>query len=586
MKADVKVRLELAAEFRKRLDEIRRSKGISAIFEDSGAEEWGQLEKDMQSAGVEIPPPGAGFEELERTLPQFTAAFRGQDLQGRLQTALVTMSTLEVMVVPPLTIRERAGEAGDAWLVFGLPKGLENAEVMESLRGRRFKLALVGSPLQVDFSKATTLEAVVVQLAVALLEGSRDPGKLRLDPQVWNPARAFNPDRLLNWQIAAFEWDALDPRGHVTVRCEGVKQALSLPEEKTGRSGTLMLPRHPTIPAPWRVIEMGNEREFWEQDLGATPENAWENFVDQTLEIRGMMGGGGNEASREELLSRFPVRDADDCIVLEAAINRGHEQKYRIVQDHKDLPVIGRYELASGSAKESVKAREIWFERFAEVVSPGLPDAIKSLRFSLDPQPPKSPLRTFAMSFQPASTIPRPACPECGKPCDRLVHLDLRRHPQGLKLPGSSLVMFTCSDDNLEGSWWHPQWMDRAGARTLLASCLEDADEVYSGPAFYDLDYEDARVDREAFNREAARWPAFENSWEKSYFMFATPGTKVGGAPSWIQGDCTPDDGEGRRMEFVAQFGCYDLIEIGDSGEAYVFHSPANGETRVITQCF
>lgn len=586
MTADAKERLELAGEFRRRLDDFIRYKGVAAFLGECGWEDLEQLEKDIHAAGISLPPPDAKLQKMARLDPDYAALLVSQSLQGRLWKALVAMSTLEVTVVPPLTIRELAADSGESRLVFGLPQGLEEGEAMARLKDRHFKLDLVGRALQVDFSETITLEAVVVGLAVALSEASRDPGKLRLDPPVWNPARTFNPARLLNWQIAAFEWDALDPRGHVTVRCEGVKQALALPEDKVGRSGPLMLPRHPTIPAPWRVIEMGQEGELWEQTLGATPENVWENFVDTTLEIRGMMGGNGNQGSREELLSRFPVRDADDCIVLEAAINRGHEQKYRIVQDHKDLPVIGRYQLASGSTRDGAKAREIWFERFAEVVSPGLPDSMKCLRFSLAKRPPRSPLRTFAMSFKAGCTIPRPECPECGRPCDRLVHLDLRRHPQGLKLPGSSLVMFTCSDDNLEGSWWHPDWMRGVEARTLLSTCLEDADEVYSGPAFYDLDYEDARVDREAFNRDAARWPAFENSWEKSYFLFATPGTKVGGAPSWIQGDCTPDDGQGHRMEFVAQFGCYDLIEIGDSGEAYVFISPASGETCVITQCF
>lgn len=583
---EFKKRLELAGGFRKRLHEYMKSRGIAAFLGEGEQEELEQLEKDMRVAGVEVPPPGAEIEDMERNLPDFAAHLKRSELHVRLRTTLEAMGTIEVVLLSPLTIRELAAVPAGTGLAFRLPQGMGEGEVLENLMGRYFKLNLVGRALQPDLSKATTLGGAVARLGITLVEGSRDPGKLGLDPRVWNPARTFNPARLLEWRIAVLEWDVLDPRGRVNVRCEGVEEALSLPEEKVGRLGPLVFPRHPTLPAPWRVIEMGKKGEFWEQDLGATPESAWENFVDQTLEIRGMMGGKGNQASREELLSRFPVRDADDCIVLEAAINRGYEQKYRIVQDHKDLPVIGRYELATVSTREGAKAREIWFERFLEVVSPGLPDAMKSLRFSLDQQAPKSPSRTFAMSFRPDSGIPRPECPECGRPCDRLVHLDLRRHPQGLKLPGSSLVMFTCSEDNLDESWWHPEWKDRAGARSFLSSCLEDADEVFSGPAFYDLDYEDARVDRDAFNREDARWPAFENSWEKSYFMFATPGTKVGGAPSWIQGDCTPEDENGRRMDFVGQFGCYDLIEIGDSGEAYVFLSPASGETRVITQCF
>lgn len=587
VKDEFKKRLELAGEFRKRFNEFMGSRGIAAIFlGEGGQEELEQLEKDMRAAGVEMPPPGAELEEMERVLPDFAADLKRRGLHVRLRTALEAMGTIEVVLSSPLTIRELAAVTADPGLEFELPHEMVDAEVMESLRGRSFKLNLVNSALQPDLSKATTLSGAVTGLAMTLAEGSRDPGQLGLHPRLWNPARTFNPARLLEWRIAAFEWDVLDPRGRVSVRCEGVEKALSLPEEKIGRSGPLVFPRHPTLPAPWRVIEMGKNGEFWEQALGTTPENAWENFVDQTLEIRAMMGGRDDQAPREELLARFPVRDADDCIVLEAAINRGYEQKYRILQDHKDLPVIGRYQLASSSTREGAKAREIWFERFSEVVSPALPDAMKSLRFSLDPQAPKSPLRTFAMSFRAESSVPRPVCQECGSPCDRLVHLDLRRHPQGLKVPGSSLVMFTCSEHNLDASWWHPEWLHAVAARTMLSRCLADADEVYSGPAFYDLDYEDARVDQDAFNREAARWPAFENSWEKSYTIYATPGTKVGGAPSWIQGDCTPEDENGRRMEFVGQFGCYDLIEIGDSGEAYVFISPASGETRVITQCF
>ena len=43
---------------------------------------------------------------------------------------------------------------------------------------------------------------------------------------------------------------------------------------------------------------------------------------------------------------------------------------------------------------------------------------------------------------------------------------------------------------------------------------------------------------------------------------------------------------EGQPMVFVGQVGCYPLIEIGDSGEAYIFHSAATGETTLFTQCF
>jgi len=320
--------------------------------------------------------------------------------------------------------------------------------------------------------------------------------------------------------------------------------------------------------------------------LGASPEAAWAAFVDHRLEICSEMGRAADIGTREEILSRFTRRDADDCIVLEAAVNGGCEQRYRVLQDHKDLPVIGRYELATASSREGLKAREIWFERFADVVSPGLPDPVRSLRFALEKRHPKHPLRTFVMSFPPEAAIARPACPECEKPCDRLVHLDLRRHPQSLDLPGTSLLMFTCSEHNWEGSWWHSEWRQPDEAGLLLPSFLDCADLIFSGPAVYDLDYEDSRVDRAAFDREVARWPAFDNSWEKPNFMFAVPGTKVGGAPSWIQGDITPEDSDGNPMQFVGQIGCYEIIEIGDSGEAYVFHSPVNGSTSVVTQCF
>jgi hypothetical protein len=220
------------------------------------------------------------------------------------------------------------------------------------------------------------------------------------------------------------------------------------------------------------------------------------------------------------------------------------------------------------------------------VISPALPDAVEVLRFDLEERPPASIFRTFVASLGPSSDLSRPTCPECGESCDRVVHLDFRHHPQRPALPGSSLLLFTCSNDNYTSEMWQFEWLQRDEVTARIPGILASVGRIMAGPAYRDLEYLDSQVDREAFDRDAERWVAFDNSWEKSYFMFATPGTKVGGAPSWIQGDCTPDGCDGRPMSFIGQVGCYELIEIGDSGEAYLFHSLGTGETRVVTQCF
>ena len=543
----------------------------AALYSGERSAEIAQLRKDLEALGVE--PPMAEQSGNMADLVNLTM----------LQEGIYKLSLLRATVLPELSIAELAGDAHLPAMSLETPQGFAMADLLENLRSRAFVLQVGDRHFQVE---GEDLRGLLRNLTVAVVEEINNPKRLSLHKQIWNPARKFNPRRITNLKISGLEWDVLSSRSQVKVLCSNLEEVLAAhPEDRPVRR-TLRLPRHPTFPAPWRLLLLRPDGELWEECLGATPEAAWTAYVDRTLEIVGGWVHQEGLASREEMLACFGKRDADGTIVLEAEINRGHEERFRIEQDHKDLPVVGRLENATDATREAAKAREIWFQRFAEVVSPGLPAAVGALRFDLDTRPPKSPFRTFIAALEMGCEAERPNCPECGGPCDRVVHMDLRHHPQRLSLPGTSLLLFTCETDNWAPEQWQVRWLKKGEAASVIQPLLEGAEVVLAGPAFRDLDYEDAKVDRDAFNRESERWKAFDYSWEKKYFMFATPGTKVGGAPSWIQGDGTPTDSRGKPMQFVGQVGCYDLIPIGDSGEAYIYHSPKTGETTVITQCF
>jgi hypothetical protein len=170
-----------------------------------------------------------------------------------------------------------------------------------------------------------------------------------------------------------------------------------------------------------------------------------------------------------------------------------------------------------------------------------------------------------------------------------VVHLSFRHHSLPFPLPGSSLLLFTCGESNgahsCDDMHWQKRWISRGSIPQVIPPLLAKASSIVAGPPVRVLEYENELVDREAFDQQSPQWSNFNDRREKAYFTFASPGTKVGGTPSWVQGACHLNDRSGVPMQFIAQID-HELIEIGDSGRAYVLFSPGTGEISVITQCF
>jgi hypothetical protein len=263
-------------------------------------------------------------------------------------------------------------------------------------------------------------------------------------------------------------------------------------------------------------------------------------------------------------------------------------QDYVFAQDSPDLPVVSNGSLAAGTDRLALKAREIWFQRFREVLEPALPRARRGTLFLLDRSRPISPYRTFIVKLSrelSGSTLPRPTCPECGRLCDVAVNLNFTHHDLDFPLPGSGLLMHVCSEDNIAAAWWHHRWIDRA-ARPELEAVLHHAERCLAGPAVRVVEYDAEAVDYEVTARPGPHSEAFNDRWENSDSMFASTSTKVGGGVFWIQSNPRLADTSGNPMRYIGQVSCNDFLEIGDSGVAYLLYSPATGETKIDTQCY
>lgn len=549
--------------------------GEGMMFRLIGGKEWPELEElkgELAAAGVEVPVWEGGVAGYEQVA-----------------AVMNTLLFMEVSVSPAVSIEALLAPAGPPAVACSNARGIPESVWLADLAGGRtwVKLDVADRHLKIEAEGVRDLPGLFAAMGVAIAEALRNPRTMGLEKRIWKPSREFDPRCVTSLRITGFKWHVGSPNKIVVLQLEEAGEVIVQAEPQV-RKEPFPLPRHPTLAAPWRLLEIGEEGTLWEQEFGATAEKAWLAYVDDIFEMATSFPRIEPGGSREELLACYERRGADEVIVLPAKLNRGRELRFRIERDDEELCFSSNHGGASQPGREAAKAREIWFQRFAGVIAAGLPEPRWSLRYVLDKGMPKSPLRTFVASLRDGCQVERPACEECGKPCDRVVHLDLRHHPQrgALALPGTSLLMFTCGEDNLCGEWWHQRWLTVGEAAMVIPSLLESAEEIESGPAYRELDYDKEAVDRDLFDLDDERWSDFENSGDQNYFMFACPGTKVGGWPSWIQGDCTPCDAEGKAMEFVGQVGCYPLIEIGDSGEAYVFYSAGTGETMVVTQCF
>jgi hypothetical protein len=346
---------------------------------------------------------------------------------------------------------------------------LPRAELMNLLQTKAFQPDFAAAPITPGpFADA---DGLLKGLASAIVGRLAYPLAFGIDGPYWNRARIFNPDRILDLTFSALEWNELFPENPVRVIFAGVEEALQHPELRAEVRG-VTFPEHPTLPPPWRLMRRFSDGTWHEESLGSSAAGAWEAFLDGMIELANYWP----PARRDEIDKALMMRHVDDyrpgdIFHVGSGLPTSWLGDFRIMEDAPELGVVGRNGLAERPSREGIKAREIWFRRFASVIAGALPDPVSE------------------------------------------------------------------------------------------------------------------RVDKQAFNRDSAQWAAYEDDWEKAYFTYATPATKVGGAPSWVQGACHWRDSAGKPMGFIAQIDD-ELIEIGDSGRAYVFYSPVTGEIGVVTQCF
>jgi hypothetical protein len=259
---------------------------------------------------------------------------------------------------------------------------------------------------------------------------------------------------------------------------------------------------------------------------------------------------------------------------------------YSVVPDSPDLPVIGSNRLAAQCTRSGLKAREIWFQRYRDVIGPGLPPARRSLLFLKESRQPRHPLRTFVAQIAKDAPFQRPACPDCGEPCDIAAHLNMTRHRLPFRVPAPSMLLYTCTEHNAQAECWHEAWLDRAEAVHHNVQILKHAIACESGVPVWVTEYEDDKVDQAVFDRHAPAWPRFNDSQERWYGIIALQGTKIGGAPGWIQPPYVPKDQNLQRMELLAQIASTEFLEMADSGILYLFYSPETGETGKVVQFY
>lgn len=446
---------------------------------------------------------------------------------------------------------------------------------------------------QVDFAcrlkwdKFTHLTELRSLIAHAITARFHKPDETFND-KIWNRARHFNSDRVLDLTIKSLVWNVMDPRAPVQVECGAWEKALAHEETRMSRSGQ-SLPQHPTLKAPWRVMQKTQEGLWHESALGASIEDAWEQFLNNMAEI---MSWGGEPEALDFTLLRQHLNQYESGAVFQVSSGLPEHwlTEYRIMQDHADLDVVGSNELVTLPTREGLKAREIWFQRFASVIQEALPAPVMTLRFAMEQQAPKNPRRTFFARFDPTQLSDIPCCCECGELCRLAAYFSFRHHSLPCALPGEGLLLFTCGDQEdchrYDDSHWHKVWLkDAEDVKQTTIPLLAASSEMYSGPAMWVKEYDFERVDESLFDKTSPMWNAYNDSWEKSRFCFATPGTKIGGAASTIQGAVQQRDQEGNPLYFIAQID-HDFFEMGDSGRAYFLFSPETGEIFVETDSF
>lgn len=494
------------------------------------------------------------------------------DLHNRLLSRTVVTGVFD----PCLTIDEWYRSPPET-VTFRTDKGVPAEEVIPLLRAMQFKTECLEEwsfPLELH----DTADAKDLAFAITgKMMQSVNAGGNGVASPYWNPARQFNPDRVLRLRLARLVWNPLEPRQPCVIECDGKEGTLALPEERIDR-GPPVFPSHPTLPAPWRVLDRAQDGRLWEVSLEENEEAAKRRA----------------DADQREALQRqnFPAGEKPDHVSQEefdawiADMRSRYAADHIVARDAPELPVTGRYELASSATPAGLKAREIWFQRFREVLRDALPAPRRALVFLLEERMPCQPFRTFVAHLKEDAASNRPSCPECGRPYDVAILLNFIHHGLPFRLPAASLFLYTCREDHWDLDAWAEMWLERADAINRATFVLKEAQTCLSGPPVWVTEYETRAVDEDAFDTSAEAWPRFSDSWEKRYRLFALQTTKAGGVPGWIQGSDVPNDKAGNPMHFIGQVASTEFLEMGDSGILYLFYSPETGETRRVMQFY
>src|SRR5262249_25101610 len=152
--------------------------------------------------------------------------------------------------------------------------------------------------------------------------------------------------------------------------------------------------------------------------------------------------------------------------------------------------------------------------------------------------------------------------------------LDMRDAGFAPMLPGTSLVIFVCNDCLIAGEWQNCAalvWLP-ASAQILLKELGEKAD-IVQADQWYGPDNDNGMFDTEMWDElKKAEAPSSPPLWLSSSY-----GTKVGGAPFYLQSETVYYDRNGVAMEYIAQISAPEYISA--NGFGYVSHSTGTGET-------
>jgi hypothetical protein len=157
-----------------------------------------------------------------------------------------------------------------------------------------------------------------------------------------------------------------------------------------------------------------------------------------------------------------------------------------------------------------------------------------------------------------------PMCRACGKPQSMICQLQHDAQRLDLGQRGRVLLVFQCNHDPGACETW-------AAASGANACLVLDASELGTGPS--PLPTADTTVETEA---RVVGWTEGEDDANEPEMV-----TKLGGAPSWIQGD---DEGPTEPWRWIAQLdsthrfedgSACDAANYGDLGMAYLYVNTA-----------